>query len=327
MFNVSPAPRSPLLAPAGADSGTAPATPPASPPSAPSASSPHRAPTPGRVIYGLYAWLQFLCVGVVTLLLLVLPGSLARRRARVAAAARLTLRLAGIRVHVVMPGSPPGSWPGNAAGGATIGPGALSVPCVVVANHCSYLDGVLLAAMLPPDFSFVIKREMSRVPLAGLLLRRIGVEFMERRDQGRVMRDARRVLRQAAGGQSLVFFPEGTFSREVGLLRFHIGAFTAAARARLPVVPLAIHGSRHCLPPGSPWPRPGRILIELLPPIAPAPPLPPAPPVGRWHASERAAELRRQARAALLAALHEPDLEQLAQHPTRAPGEQDRPHD
>ena len=147
--------------------------------------------------------------------------------------ARLALRLAGMRLELH-------------------GLDQLPQPCIVVANHSSYLDGVVLAATLPPCFSFVIKREMSAVPLAGTLLRRIGAEFVERGDRIRGARDARRLLRNAAIGHSLVFFPEGTFSTAIGLLRFHIGAFAAAVRADLPVVPVAIRGTRHCLPPGSP---------------------------------------------------------------------------
>src|SRR4029434_11324987 len=50
--------------------------------------------------------------------------------------------------------------------------------CIVVANHASYLDGLVLTAVLPPRFAFVIKKEMDRVPLANLLLRRIGSELV-----------------------------------------------------------------------------------------------------------------------------------------------------
>ena len=89
--------------------------------------------------------------------------------------------------------------------------------CVVVANHASYLDGVVMAAALPPRFGFVIKREMNDVPVAGLLLRRIGSEFVDRFNRHKGGTDARRVLRTAASGHSLVFFPEGTFTPEVGL--------------------------------------------------------------------------------------------------------------
>jgi 1-acyl-sn-glycerol-3-phosphate acyltransferase len=120
---------------------------------------------------------------------------------------------------------------------------------VVVANHASYIDGLVAAAALPPDFAFVIKKEMVRVPLAGLLLRRLGSQFVERFDRHKGGVDARRVLKLAATGQSLVFFPEGTFNeiRQVG--RFLGGAFTAAARSDMPVVAMAIHGTRAVLPP------------------------------------------------------------------------------
>jgi 1-acyl-sn-glycerol-3-phosphate acyltransferase len=124
------------------------------------------------------------------------------------------------------------------------------VPCVVVANHASYIDGLVAAAALPPDFAFVIKKEMVRVPLAGLLLRGLGSQFVERFNRHKGGVDARRVLKLAATGQSLVFFPEGTFNeiRQIG--KFLGGAFATAARSDMPVVAMAIHGTRAVLPPG-----------------------------------------------------------------------------
>ncbi len=121
-------------------------------------------------------------------------------------------------------------------------------PCVVVANHASYIDGVVAAAALPAEFAFVIKKEMARVPLASLLLRRLGSEFVERHDRNKGAADARRVLRTAAAGQSLVFFPEGTFTAEPRIGAFQRGAFATAERAGLPVVAVAIHGTRAALP-------------------------------------------------------------------------------
>jgi 1-acyl-sn-glycerol-3-phosphate acyltransferase len=235
------------------------------------------------LIYGVVTWLQFVLAAALVLPVLLLTPRLARRRAQVSTLARLALRLAGMRLEIH-------------------GLDQLPQPCIVVANHSSYLDGVVLAASLPPCFSFVIKREMSAVPVAGTLLRRIGAEFVERGDRIRGARDARRLLRNAAIGHSLVFFPEGTFSSDVGLLRFHIGAFAAAIRAHLPLVPVAIRGTRHCLPPGSPWPRPGTIRIEALAA------LPSQPAALGTDAGDRAARLRDAARAALLAALGEADL-------------------
>ncbi len=126
-----------------------------------------------------------------------------------------------------------------------------ATPCVVVANHASYMDGVVASAALPPDFAFVIKKEMVRVPLASTLLRRLGSEFVERFDRHKGASDARRVLRRAADGQSMVFFPEGTFTATRQIGEFLRGAFATAARTGLPVVAVAIHGTRDALPPGS----------------------------------------------------------------------------
>lgn len=116
--------------------------------------------------------------------------------------------------------------------------------CVVVANHASYLDGIVLKAALPARFSFVIKKEITDVPLASLLLRRIGSEFVDRFNRQAGAIDARRLIKAAAGGQALVFFPEGTFIAQPGLGKFHTGAFATAARAALPIVPVVIRGTR-----------------------------------------------------------------------------------
>jgi 1-acyl-sn-glycerol-3-phosphate acyltransferase len=173
-----------------------------------------------------------------------------------------------------------------------------AVSCVVVANHASYLDGVVLFAALPPVFGFVIKREMSRVPLANLLLRRIGSHFVDRGGAQRGARDTRKLLKRAQAGSAMAFFPEGTFQRNEGLARFRSGAFVVAANAQLPIVPVAIRGTRRALPSGSALPRPGRIEVEL----APAQP----PPASSDSADIEAAV--QAARAAILARIPEPDL-------------------
>jgi 1-acyl-sn-glycerol-3-phosphate acyltransferase len=168
--------------------------------------------------------------------------------------------------------------------------------CIVVANHASYLDGVVMKAALPPRFSFVIKREAASMPVAGFLLRRIGSEFVDRHSEGGRRRDAMRVLRRAEAGQALVFFPEGTFDEVPGLKRFHVGAFAAAVRGTMPVVPVVIHGARRALPNRAILVRPGRVRVEILEPIA----VPDSP-----RATE---ELRVAARRSLVARLDEPDL-------------------
>jgi 1-acyl-sn-glycerol-3-phosphate acyltransferase len=232
-------------------------------------------------LYGVYAITVFLLfAGCALLATLMLPG-VRRRRAAARLMARVFFRCAGMPLTV--------------SGLERLPPGQ----CVVVSNHASYLDGVVFTAALPPQFSFVIKREMSRVPLAGLLLRQLGSEFVERFNRHRGGADARRVFRTAAGGNSLAFFPEGTFPHEPGVLRFHIGAFVTAARAGCPLVPACVRGSRHALPPGGFLPRPGRIVVEILTPIRPQ----------ETTAEVAAMELRLRARQTILAQLGEPDLE------------------
>jgi 1-acyl-sn-glycerol-3-phosphate acyltransferase len=247
-----------------------------------STSAPRRslALLPLRLAFSLYAAALFLFMGIGALLLAtVLPG-LDRRRAVARRMARMLLVGAGMRLSVRgLEHLPSGQ-------------------CVVVANHASYLDGPVFTAALPARFGFVIKREMASVPLAGAFLRRIGSQFVERFDRRRSAADALRVLRTASAGQSLVFFPEGTFTPTPGLLKFHSGAFTTAARAGCPVVPAVVRGTRAALSPRGELPRPGRLEVQILPAIAPAN-VPPA---------QRAVLLREQARAAILSVLGEPDL-------------------
>ncbi len=235
-----------------------------------------------RWAYGLWCWAALAMITLVVLVIALPTPGVRRRRGLAQRGARLFFTLAGIPFTVR---------------------GLERLPaqaCIVVANHASYLDGVVMQAALPPRFAFVIKKEMASVPLAGLLLRRLGSEFVDRvnRHQGGV--DARRVLKTALSGESLAAFPEGTFTEAVGVHRFHAGAFVAAARAGMPVAPAAIFGARAVLPCSVWLPRRGPIEVEILPLIA-------APPAS---AERRAAMLLKDAaRQAILARLGEPDLD------------------
>lgn len=143
-------------------------------------------------------------------------------------------------------------------------------PSVAVANHASYLDGILLSAVMPERFSFVIKREMTRVPVAHFLLRRVGAHFVERSDKRRGAADVRTILQTAGVGGSLVFFPEGTFQDESGIRPFRNGAFAIAFRGDMPLIPVAISGTRHMLPANRRLPRPGRLAVTIHPAFQPA---------------------------------------------------------
>ncbi|MBV6423066.1 MAG: Bifunctional protein Aas [Steroidobacteraceae bacterium] len=246
--------------------------------------STYRLPVPLRVAYTIYAGLAFLPVALGVLACVLLLPTLRLRRSAARFAARGWLVVVGLRLAVRHPARLPAGQ------------------CVVVANHASYLDGLVLTAVLPPRFGFVIKREMSAVPLASFLLARIGSEFVERFDRHKGASDARRVLRNATNGHSLVFFPEGTFAKRPGLLKFHSGAFHTAARAGCPVMPCVIRGSRTALPAPSLLLSPGLIDVEFLPAL----------PAAAAGDEQSTAALRDRARREILAALGEPDLSQAA---------------
>jgi len=243
--------------------------------------------------YGVVCWLVFLVLALTMFVVTVVLPTVALRRHVTRATARLYLGIVGFRLKVV--------------GLDLLPPGA----CVVVANHASYLDGVVLHAVLPVRFAFIIKKEMVTVPLAGFLLRRLGSEFVDRHDRHKAAGDARRVLRRAASGEALACFPEGTFANTPGVHRFHAGAFVAAARAGLQVVPAVICGTREILPDGRALPWPGRIVVELLGVL-------PASTEGETNAAIR---LRQDSRRMIIERLGEPDLELRAAAARNATGE------
>lgn len=229
-----------------------------------------------NILYAVYAWVTFLfSVSLAILFALLLPG-LERRRRWVSFAARLFFRLAFIRASAHGLERIPASH------------------CIVVANHVSYLDGMIFQAFLPPRFAFVIKGEVQKVPVMHFVLRRIGARFVERFAPHASARDARSLVRAAASGESLGIFPEGTFNGKVGLGRFRPGAFVAATRAEIPLLPAAIVGSSDILPAGTLLPRAGSLRFDILEPLVPG-----------SKAFASAAELSSAAREQILARLTE----------------------
>lgn len=140
-------------------------------------------------------------------------------------------------------------------------------PCVLVANHASYLDGIVLIAALPTKFSFVAKRELLDHLVSRVYLKRIGTEFVERFDARQGLEDTGRLAKLLRAGRTLFFFPEGTFMRGSGVLPFHMGAFLTAAQVHVPVVPVTIRGTRSILRQGHWLPRRGEIVVSVGPPI------------------------------------------------------------
>ena len=141
-------------------------------------------------------------------------------------------------------------------------------PCVLVANHSSFLDAYVLMATIPRRFHYVAKREL-------LDNRWIAPAATDRYPVRRALRHTaqrRRSPQDRRGGARRPlarFFPEGTFKRMPGLLSFRMGAFLAAAQAGTPVVPVTIRGTRSMLRAGSWFPRRGRLEVRVEAPVQP----------------------------------------------------------
>lgn len=142
-------------------------------------------------------------------------------------------------------------------------------PYVLVANHASYLDGMVLVAALPQPLRFVAKRELLEPFIPRVYLQRLGTEFVERFAAHESVEDARRLEGALRAGRGLVFFPEGTFTRSPGLMPFRMGAFLVAVNTGVPIVPAAICGTRSILRDGQWWPRRGAITITFGAPLLP----------------------------------------------------------
>jgi acyl carrier protein len=231
-------------------------------------------------LYAGYCWLVLALTGVLFWGLIVcspgkeMPWRLART------GVRLLCWLTGIRVSVKgMEKFPP--------------EGRLLVAC----NHMSYLDGLILAGILPRRCAFVAKAELRRNPALRIALERLGTVFVERFDAEKGLEDVEKIAAYAGQGLNPFFFVEGTFQRMPGLLPFQMGAFVLAVRQQLPVVPMTIRGTRNILRAGSWFPRRGKVEITVGEVCRPA--------GNDWQA---AIELRGRVREEILRHLGEPDL-------------------
>jgi fatty-acyl-CoA synthase len=204
---------------------------------------------------GLYlAWLA-VTFPVVILPLWLLVALLPSRRLAFAVGrftVRVCLRLAGCRL--------------SAEGLEALRQGG---PFILAANHASYSDVPALMALLPLDFVFVAKREVLSFPVVGTYVRKAGHPTVDRWDVQQSLADAGQVARALAAGDSVLFFPEGTFAAATGLRPFRLGAFKAAVEEGVPVLPMALRGTRRVMRGNSWLPRPGPIHLWVGTPLRP----------------------------------------------------------
>lgn len=138
----------------------------------------------------------------------------------------------------------------------------VSSPAIIASNHTSYVDPFILAAISPRPVSFMAKEELFRMPLIGMITKRLHA-FPVRR--GRSDRMAiKKALEVLAQGKALGIFPEGTRCRLEGKLGpVEEGMALLALKTNAPVVPVAIIGSDKIIPEGKKMPRFPRITARV----------------------------------------------------------------
>ena len=139
-------------------------------------------------------------------------------------------------------------------------------PFVVVSNHESYLD-ILLIANIPHEMKWVAKRELFLIPWLGWSFALVGDLAIDRGHSGSAMKLMGKAHRYLDRGMSVIFFPEGTRSEDGRLLPFKVGAFKLAVEAGVPVLPLAVSGTAQGMPKGSLRVHPSRLTLRILDPV------------------------------------------------------------
>ena len=200
-----------------------------------------------RWLFGAWCWAIFTVLAIPVGPLVMLLQRPATGRRLVHWATRIFLVLSGMRVRT---------------GGLQRLPESAHL---LLANHCSYFDVLVLYAMLPPrlNYIFVAKREFVEQPRMHAFLRGLGTLFVERFEASKCAEDVEAVVAALRRGENLVIFPEGTFSREAGLKPFRMGAFVAAARAGVPMVVSGLRGTRLVLRDMTWMPRFGQMQFEI----------------------------------------------------------------
>jgi 1-acyl-sn-glycerol-3-phosphate acyltransferase len=142
-------------------------------------------------------------------------------------------------------------------------------PWIFAPNHSSYLDILTTVAVLPAGVRIVAKGETASMPLIGTIVRKNGLLTFDRKDSQARVRESHEVERVLKNGESVVIYPEGTFTAERGVRPFQLGAFKSAVETHRPICPVALRGAREILRDKTVLPRFGRVEITLGPLIYP----------------------------------------------------------
>lgn len=140
-------------------------------------------------------------------------------------------------------------------------------PYVVVVNHLSLMDIPILYGWLPLDFIWIMKKEVRKIPVIGIGTALLGHVFLDRCNHEAALRELEKLREHLPQGTSILFFPEGTRSRDGQLQEFKMGAFKIADDLQLPVLPITLLGTDQLLTPDGMDLHPGTAQMIIHPPI------------------------------------------------------------
>lgn len=138
---------------------------------------------------------------------------------------------------------------------------------VIISNHQSQYDILVLYGYLGIDFRWVMKQELRRIPGLGIGCEKIGHIFIDRSNHEAAIASINAAKERLTDGTSILFFPEGTRRSEETLGEFKKGAFRIAIDMGLPILPVTIDGTDRILPPRSWDLRPGVVTVTFHEPL------------------------------------------------------------
>jgi fatty-acyl-CoA synthase len=208
-----------------------------------------------ETLYGIYA-LAAVFVVLIPLWILVSLTRDAKRAARfVHRGAWWMLKLARVPVETV--------------NGEMLKERSQTGPWIFAPNHSSFVDILVSLAYLPADVRFVAKGETRDMLFFGKLAERSGQFFFDRGDPQARVRLAEDLNATLRNGESIVVYPEGTFTAMAGIRPFQLGAFKASADTQRPICPVSVRGAREILRDKTRLPRRGKITVTFGPLVYP----------------------------------------------------------
>lgn len=138
---------------------------------------------------------------------------------------------------------------------------------IIISNHQSFYDILALVTHLGIQFRWIIKKELLKVPLFGYALYASRNVFIDRTDRESSIASIRKGMALLPKGVSIIFFAEGTRSRDGRIGSFKKGGFVTALEGKRSILPVTVVGSRDIMPKGSLVFSPGEIRLVIADPI------------------------------------------------------------